>query len=340
MTCACKAAYEAAAKVCYETYDSLTNPVRYSAVLDFAGRIRALPLCGKCESEPKAVQHSRSQLRRVAQQKGEPMPEFNAAPQDASIRKGEDGIVDTDSRKVESVTSPVATPAGAAPATVVTKWRKKPVLIEAVNWTGDNLREIISFTGWHQSASSKWSWEEYERVVATNGLKIFTLEGSHMATIGDWIIRGVKGEFYPCKPDIFSATYEPSASAAPAAPFAGWTGWIVTGPKGGTYHFSTADGWSVEQVVGPETKAAAVEGMPEEPFPHVPAAFISAIASGSTKAEAVRWLQRTWNEVCAIRAHAKRLQAENALLKAAVRDVQLIENIEQHLAAIAIAGKP
>ena len=105
----------------------------------------------------KADQHSRSQLRRLAQQKGEPMPEFNAAPQadallrecretmltlargtpvrdldeqisridahlnaapqDASIRKGEDGIVDTDSRKVESVTSPVATPAGAAPAT-------------------------------------------------------------------------------------------------------------------------------------------------------------------------------------------------------------------------------
>lgn len=39
------------------------------------------------------------------------------------------------------------------------------------------------------------------------GLKIFTLEGSHLATIGDWIIKGVKGEFYPCKPDIFDQTY-------------------------------------------------------------------------------------------------------------------------------------
>jgi hypothetical protein len=43
--------------------------------------------------------------------------------------------------------------------------------------------------------------------VKEEGLKIFTLEGSHLATIGDWIIKGVKGEFYPCKPDIFDQTY-------------------------------------------------------------------------------------------------------------------------------------
>jgi len=88
------------------------------------------------------------------------------------------------------------------------KFRKKPVVIEAVQWTGDNLREVIDFTGLHPSAN-KWSWEEYEAVVASEGLKIFTLEGPLMATVGDWIIKGVKGEFYPCKPDIFEATYEP-----------------------------------------------------------------------------------------------------------------------------------
>lgn len=88
------------------------------------------------------------------------------------------------------------------------KYRKKPVVIEAIQWTGSNLREIIDFTGLHPSAH-KWSWEEYERVVQTEGLKIFTLEGSLMASIGDFIIKGVKGEVYPCKPDIFEQTYEP-----------------------------------------------------------------------------------------------------------------------------------
>lgn len=86
-------------------------------------------------------------------------------------------------------------------------YRKKPVAIQAIKWTGENLKEIISFTGLHPSAG-KWTWEEYESVVKNEGLKIFTLEGPLMASIGDWIIQGVKGEFYPCKPDIFESTYE------------------------------------------------------------------------------------------------------------------------------------
>lgn len=74
-------------------------------------------------------------------------------------------------------------------------------------WTGNNLLEIIKFTGQNASATD-YKWEEYEDLVAEKGLKIFTLEGSHMATIGDYIIKGVKGEVYPCKPDIFEQTYE------------------------------------------------------------------------------------------------------------------------------------
>jgi hypothetical protein len=88
------------------------------------------------------------------------------------------------------------------------KFRKKPVVIEAIKWNGENLREIIDFTGLHPSAE-KWTWDEYAEVVSKEGLKIFTIEGPLMASIGDWIIQGVKGEFYPCKPDIFEATYEP-----------------------------------------------------------------------------------------------------------------------------------
>ena len=87
-------------------------------------------------------------------------------------------------------------------------FRKKPVVIEAKKWDGANLKEIIDFIGLHESAK-KWTWGEYEQVVSKEGLKIFTLEGPHMATIGDWIIKGVKGEFYPCKPDIFEQTYDP-----------------------------------------------------------------------------------------------------------------------------------
>jgi preprotein translocase subunit Sss1 len=87
------------------------------------------------------------------------------------------------------------------------KYKKKPIIIEAIIWNGNNLKEIITFTGLHNSAK-KWTWEEYEQIVKKEGLKIFTLEGSLKASIGDYIIKGIKGECYPCKPDIFKATYE------------------------------------------------------------------------------------------------------------------------------------
>jgi len=89
------------------------------------------------------------------------------------------------------------------------KFRKKPVVIEAIQWTGDNLEDIIKFTGLHHSAL-KWTWVKTHMALIQQqeGLKIFTLEGSYMATIGDYIVKGVKGEFYPCKPDIFEETYD------------------------------------------------------------------------------------------------------------------------------------
>lgn len=80
------------------------------------------------------------------------------------------------------------------------QYRKKPVVIEALKWEGDNLIEIADFCG------SAWSMEQ----TCTHGemLIIKTLEGQHMAKVGDYIIKGVKGEFYPCKPDVFELTYE------------------------------------------------------------------------------------------------------------------------------------
>ncbi len=75
------------------------------------------------------------------------------------------------------------------------KYRKKPVVIEAIQYNGMNGNKII-----------KWS----ERNVSSDegNLYVNTLEGLMRISFGDYIIKGVKGEFYPCKPDIFEATYE------------------------------------------------------------------------------------------------------------------------------------
>ena len=81
-------------------------------------------------------------------------------------------------------------------APLSTRWRKKPVVIEAIRYEG-NRDEIEAFIG-----------QQLVRMRGTDVLLIPTLESPHEAAPGDWIIKGVKGEFYPCKPDIFEQTYE------------------------------------------------------------------------------------------------------------------------------------
>ena len=81
----------------------------------------------------------------------------------------------------------------------VKQYRKKPVAIEAIQWTGENLTEVARFVG--ESAKIDFG-------IGETKLYIKTLEGDHYATPGDYIIKGVQGEFYPCKPDIFQLTYE------------------------------------------------------------------------------------------------------------------------------------
>jgi hypothetical protein len=78
----------------------------------------------------------------------------------------------------------------------VGRYRKKPIVIEAMQLTGED---------WTWRTILNWVPEAFER---QDGIIIPTLEGDHLAQPGDWIIRGVAGEFYPCKPDIFEATYE------------------------------------------------------------------------------------------------------------------------------------
>ena len=81
------------------------------------------------------------------------------------------------------------------------KFRKKPVVIDAIQWTGKNLEELRQ---WMSPDYPAWG-----TVTNPDALIIQTLEGNHHARIGDWIIKGVHGEFYPCKSDIFEKTYEP-----------------------------------------------------------------------------------------------------------------------------------
>ncbi|MCB6435569.1 hypothetical protein [Thomasclavelia ramosa] len=89
------------------------------------------------------------------------------------------------------------------------KYRKKPVVVEAVRWTGSNLEEIRNFVG------SDLIEECVELFDIKRTLKemlvdiaIDTLEGTMRVDYGDYIIKGVNNELYPCKPDIFLATYE------------------------------------------------------------------------------------------------------------------------------------
>ena len=83
------------------------------------------------------------------------------------------------------------------------QYRKKPVVIEAIQYDGDNWDDIEVWTDFR---AKHWR--------SSNVMAIETLEGTMTANVGDWIIKGVAGEFYPCKPDIFKATYEPATNCS------------------------------------------------------------------------------------------------------------------------------
>ena len=89
------------------------------------------------------------------------------------------------------------------------KYRKKPVVIDAIQWNGFNLQEIKDFVGNDLQYDINDTAYQAGKGRPVIYMKIHTIEGDHECTIGDFIIKGIKGEFYPCKPDIFEKTYEP-----------------------------------------------------------------------------------------------------------------------------------
>lgn len=77
------------------------------------------------------------------------------------------------------------------------KYIKKPIIIEAIQWNGENFIELDDFITVH-----------HETYPSKGIIRIPTLEGTMEASLGDFIIKGINGEFYPCKPDIFKQTYD------------------------------------------------------------------------------------------------------------------------------------
>lgn len=83
----------------------------------------------------------------------------------------------------------------------MSRYRKKPVVIDAIQFLGgtDSLNAVLAWSD---------QWDDEALQGSDEAIVIDTLEGAMTARVGDWIIRGVKGEFYPCKPEIFAATYD------------------------------------------------------------------------------------------------------------------------------------
>lgn len=150
-------------------------------------------------------------------------------------------------------------------------YQKKPVVIEAEQYSSQEPGPLI--------AEAITSTDAY--VEASGALIIRTLEGNHIANPGDWIIKGVKGEFYPCKPDIFAMTYESvkseglSFSKAIAAmkeghrvARAGWNGkgmWIaISGSKRALMKVVTESFW--QKYRKPTSEELAKDPINELPF--------------------------------------------------------------------------
>ena len=86
----------------------------------------------------------------------------------------------------------------------VAKYRKLPVTVEAIQYTGENVIEVLEFLG----DCGFYSEGAPNRAIYEPGIYILTLEGRMLARPDWWIIKGVRGEFYPCAPDVFEAIYE------------------------------------------------------------------------------------------------------------------------------------
>ena len=94
--------------------------------------------------------------------------------------------------------------------TIIRQYRKKPVIVEAVQLDNINVPSVVRWIGEDKAKMELESDEAWKlgKAPPIFSVTICTLEGNMKALLGDYVIRGVNGEFYPCKPDIFAKTYE------------------------------------------------------------------------------------------------------------------------------------
>jgi hypothetical protein len=124
------------------------------------------------------------------------------------------------------------------------KYRKKPVVIEAMQWKGmlDNFDDKAKVTEWinYMDNFEGWYMKNTDQPAIFQGDKMVlpTLEGEMKANPGDWIIIGVNGEAYPCKPDIFEKTYEPVVEQKTPSE--------VLGPQDKGVHIPMNLGWDLK----------------------------------------------------------------------------------------------
>lgn len=155
----------------------------------------------------------------------------------------------------------------------VRAFRKKPVVVEAVQYTAKHAEDIANgvrddFHGFPPQMVS----DEDGCIYRTGRLKVQTLESDvnhpHLAEPGDWIIWGVKGEPYPCKPDIFAATYEPADAPPPDSPSPSWTNIPLPPPEPGWPQTMTFE-WDADceawKIVPPDSP----------PAPEAPTAYLT-----------------------------------------------------------------
>lgn len=90
------------------------------------------------------------------------------------------------------------------------KYRKKPIVVDAISWNGNNLQEVMDFVNseFKYVENVSYCTQKFNYDYEENVLIINTLEGSMVVHIGDYIIKGIAGEYYPCKKKIFEETYE------------------------------------------------------------------------------------------------------------------------------------
>lgn len=86
------------------------------------------------------------------------------------------------------------------------KFRKKPVVIEAIQFTRKSFNDIVKWIDAERTTMVEWDYDS--KIDDDTYIVIKTLEGNMKVNLTDWVIRGVKGEFYPCRDDIFRMTYE------------------------------------------------------------------------------------------------------------------------------------